>query len=88
MASVGSSYWCYRCNQFVRVIIGVDCGSGFIEEIGTRTHSPFHQFPSPSMYVNDESISMQGANPRIRHGPRNASDRSPSNTVLFHEALN
>ncbi|KAI9124262.1 hypothetical protein K1719_005562 [Acacia pycnantha] len=95
MASVGSSYWGYRCNQFVRVTIGVeetwlcpDCGSGFIEEIRTHTHSPFHRFPSPSMYVDDESVSEQRASPRIRLGPRNAGDRSLFNIVFFHEALN
>ncbi|KAI9072717.1 hypothetical protein K1719_045318 [Acacia pycnantha] len=89
MASVGSSYWCYRCNQFVRVRIGAeeillcpDCGSGFIEEIRTRTHSPFNRFPSPSMFADDESISEQGASPRIRRGPRNAGDRSPFNPVI------
>ncbi|XP_054785281.1 E3 ubiquitin-protein ligase RDUF1-like [Prosopis cineraria] len=89
MASVGSSYWCYRCNQFVRVRIGADetllcpdCGSGFIEEIRTRTHSPFHRFPSPSIYVDDESSLEQGASPRIRRGPRNAGDRSPFNPVI------
>lgn len=89
MTSVGSSYWCYRCNQFIRVRIGAedallcpDCGSGFIEEIRTRTHSPFHRFPSPAMYVDDESSSEQGASPRLRRGRRNAGDRSPFNPVI------
>ncbi|VFQ72876.1 unnamed protein product [Cuscuta campestris] len=38
--SMSSTYWCYRCNRFVRVlaqdpIACPDCSSGFIEEVDT-----------------------------------------------------
>ncbi|KAK4265410.1 hypothetical protein QN277_026467 [Acacia crassicarpa] len=83
--TVGSSYWCYRCNRFVRVTIGVeetwrcpDCGSGFIEEIRTRTHSPFHRFPSPLMYADDESIPV-----RARSQPIDLQSAISKSFVLF-----
>ncbi|KAJ1402605.1 Zinc finger, RING-type [Sesbania bispinosa] len=48
MASLGSSFWCYRCNRIVRVpivaeqepsLLCPDCASGFLEEIRNPTHS-------------------------------------------------
>ncbi|KAK7395262.1 hypothetical protein VNO78_15813 [Psophocarpus tetragonolobus] len=50
MASVGSSFWCYRCNRIVRVpgasepqedtlVLCPDCNSGFLEELQTPPHS-------------------------------------------------
>ncbi|XP_002531557.2 probable E3 ubiquitin-protein ligase RHC2A [Ricinus communis] len=77
-ASIGSSsFWCYRCNRFIRVrvpsiqdsISCPDCGGGFIEEIGTPSHSPLHhhhrRFPNNS-----------------DHRLRRSADRSPFNPVI------
>ncbi|KAI4354529.1 hypothetical protein L6164_003382 [Bauhinia variegata] len=89
MASMGSSYWCYRCNQFVRVridpeddLLCPDCGAGFVEEIRTPNRSSFHRFPAAAMYVDDGSNSEHGSNQRLRRGRRNGGDRSPFNPVI------
>lgn len=68
--SMPSSYWCYRCNRFVRVwtqdsIACPDCNGGFVEEIETPTRSSLSEsrrrrFPAAAMYMMRNSDSGQG----------------------------
>jgi E3 ubiquitin-protein ligase RNF115/126 len=91
MASMGSSYWCYRCNRFIRVrvreqdtVICPDCSGGFVEEIRTPTRSPLHRFPATAaMYIDPiPPNSDQNPIPRLRRSRRNGGDRSPFNPVI------
>ena len=90
MASIGSSYWCYRCNRFIRVrvraqdtVICPDCSGGFVEEIRTPTRSPLHRFPAAAMYIDpNPPNSDQNPIPRLRRSRRNGGDRSPFNPVI------
>ncbi|KAL4606571.1 hypothetical protein ACB092_09G112700 [Castanea dentata] len=88
MASTASSYWCYRCNHFIRVRVRVedavlcpDCGGGFVEE--TPTRSPLHRFPA-AMYIDNPPNPEHNAIPipRLRRSRRNGGDRSPFNPVI------
>ncbi|GAV76561.1 DUF1117 domain-containing protein/zf-RING_2 domain-containing protein/zf-RING_3 domain-containing protein, partial [Cephalotus follicularis] len=65
-----SSFWCYRCNRFIRArsraqdaVQCPDCGGGFVEQFGSPTRSPLDS-------------------PRFRQNRRNAGDRSPFNPVI------
>ncbi|XP_044509298.1 probable E3 ubiquitin-protein ligase RHC2A [Mangifera indica] len=87
MSSVvsSSSYWCYSCSRFVRVlnqdaIICPDCDSGFVEEIenpprGIQTtdiqHRRLRRFPAGSMY-------MIGSDNNHRHSDRSNRDQNTS----------
>ncbi|KAJ4961837.1 hypothetical protein NE237_021747 [Protea cynaroides] len=62
MASVGSSYWCYRCSRFVRVwardtIVCPDCDGGFVEEVdnppsrAAQANARRERFPAAAMYM-------------------------------------
>ncbi|KAF5476094.1 hypothetical protein F2P56_007834 [Juglans regia] len=89
MASMGSSYWCYRCNRFILVRVRAndtflcpDCGGGFVEEIRTPTRSPLHRFPAASVYIDDPPIPEHNAIPRLQRSRRNGGDRSPFNPVI------
>lgn len=90
MASVGS-YWCYRCNRFIRVrvraqdsILCPDCSGGFVEEIRTPNRSPIHhRFPAPAMYIeNTASSESPSPGPGLRRSHRSSRDRSPYNPVI------
>ncbi|KAI3458677.1 hypothetical protein Pfo_015340 [Paulownia fortunei] len=58
---MSSTYWCYRCNRFVRVwtqdsVACPDCNSGFVEEVETPTRSSLsdsrrRRFPAAAMYM-------------------------------------
>lgn len=91
--SMPSSYWCYRCNRFVRVwnqdsIACPDCNGGFVEEIESRRR----RFPAAAMYMMRDSDSGQGpgsasgsgsgSSPGLRRSRRNGGDRSPFNPVI------
>ncbi|KAL3521121.1 hypothetical protein ACH5RR_019270 [Cinchona calisaya] len=96
--SMPSSYWCYRCNRFVRVwtqdsITCPDCNGGFVEEIETPTRSSLSEsrprrFPAAAMYMMRNSDSGQGpgsglgSSPALRRSRRNGGDRSPFNPVI------
>ncbi|KAB1220833.1 E3 ubiquitin-protein ligase RING1 [Morella rubra] len=89
MASMGSSYWCYRCNRFIRVrvrsqetILCPDCGGGFIEEIRNPSRSPLQRFPAAAMYIENPPNAEHNAIPRVRRGRGNGGDRSPFNPVI------
>ncbi|XAR66263.1 Ubiquitin--protein ligase [Bertholletia excelsa] len=94
MSSAGSSsYWCYRCNRFVRVwsqdsISCPDCDGGFVEEIETPTRSWLSEprarrFAAESMHVIGNTRNMdQGSSPGLRRSRRNGGDRSPFNPVI------
>ncbi|CAK9135639.1 unnamed protein product [Ilex paraguariensis] len=89
-----SSYWCHRCNRFVRVwnqesIACPDCNSGFIEEIGTPSRSGLsdsrrRRFPAAAMYMmgNNRNSDSQNSSPRVRRSRRTGGDRSPFNPVI------
>ncbi|XP_051121421.1 probable E3 ubiquitin-protein ligase RHC2A [Andrographis paniculata] len=59
--SASSTYWCYRCNRFVRVwsqdsINCPDCSGGFVEEIDASSRSSLsdsrrRRFPAAAMYM-------------------------------------
>ncbi|KAA8539481.1 hypothetical protein F0562_026173 [Nyssa sinensis] len=94
MSSPGpSSYWCYRCNRFIRVwnqgsIACPDCNGGFIEEIETPirsglTESRRRRFPAAAMYmIGNGRNSDQNSSPGLRRSRRNGGDRSPFNPVI------
>lgn len=95
--SMSSTYWCYRCNRFVRVwsqdsIACPDCNSGFIEEVETPptrsslSESRRRRFPAAAMYMmpnSDQNAgSGSGSSPGLRRSRRNGGDRSPFNPVI------
>ncbi|XP_068635859.1 probable E3 ubiquitin-protein ligase RHC2A [Aristolochia californica] len=93
MSSTTSSYWCYRCNRFVRVwtrdsIVCPDCDGGFIEEVETTPRSAAgdsrrRRFPGAAMYMlGNRTNSDQAPNPPFRRSRRNGGDRSPFNPVI------
>ncbi|CAI9302772.1 unnamed protein product [Lactuca saligna] len=76
-----SSYWCYRCNRFIRVLthpqdsslICPDCNGGFIEEIdsaqlsGSMLSESIHRrFPAAAMYTSEND---QSPNPSLSSSP-------------------
>lgn len=82
MSTVGSSsssYWCYRCNRFVRARTHLgesslscpDCNGGFIEEINSPNRlngsviSEFHRsrFPAAAMYMVGNGQQSPGPSP-------------------------
>ncbi|OWM70038.1 probable E3 ubiquitin-protein ligase RHC2A [Punica granatum] len=90
---VTSSYWCYRCRQFIRVwsqdsVTCPDCDSGFIEEIESPPQSILHdagrrRFPAAAMYrIGSRSNSEQNSGSNLRRSRRNGGDRSPFNPVI------
>ncbi|GAB2288632.1 hypothetical protein Dimus_022955 [Dionaea muscipula] len=91
-SSPSSSYWCYRCNRFVRVenrdlIVCPDCYGGFVEEIGSPsldslTESRRRRFPPAAMYTIANNSEESSSGPRIRTSRRNGGDRSPFNPVI------
>ncbi|KAL6987649.1 RING-type E3 ubiquitin transferase [Sarracenia purpurea var. burkii] len=87
MASSGLSYWCYRCNRFVRVqsretIVCPDCGGGFVEEIDSPNQFPRpHLSPSASEILLNTSPTSDSI-PRSRLLWRNPGNRSPFNPVI------
>ncbi|KAK9291253.1 hypothetical protein L1049_009441 [Liquidambar formosana] len=88
MASMESSFWCYRCDRFVRVyaqdtVLCPDCGGGFVEEIENLSRSPRHRrFPAAAMYVDNTPNSDENSSLRFRRGRRHGGDRSPFNPVI------
>ncbi|CAH9103897.1 unnamed protein product [Cuscuta epithymum] len=88
--SASSTYWCYRCDRFVRVwsqysVACPDCGSGFIEEVDTPTRSVAPEsrrsrFSTPSS--NQNAGSGSDSSPRVRRSRRNGGDRSQFNPVI------
>lgn len=84
-----SSYWCYRCNRFVRVwnqdsVTCPDCNLGFVEEIETPTRSSLSEsrrrrFPAAAMYMMRNSESNQSLNSGSGSGSSPALRRSRRN---------
>ncbi|GAB4827485.1 hypothetical protein Ancab_034369 [Ancistrocladus abbreviatus] len=89
-SSTSSSYWCYRCNRFVRVenresILCSDCYGGFVEEMDSPSpdslsESRPRRLPTAAMYMIGNSDQSSG--PRLRRSRRNGGDRSPFNPVI------
>lgn len=90
---VTSSYWCYRCSQFVRVwsqdsVICPNCDGGFIEEIESPPQSILHdagrgRYPAAAMYrIGSRSNSEQNSGSNLRRSRRSGGDRSPFNPVI------
>lgn len=100
--SMSSNFWCYRCNQFVRVlnqdsVICTDCNGGFVEVVDTPTRSPLsdsrrHPFPAASVHMMRTPDSSSGPgpalSPRLRRSRRSGGDRSPFNPVIVLRGLN
>ncbi|XP_021888385.1 E3 ubiquitin-protein ligase RDUF2-like [Carica papaya] len=94
MESIRPSYWCYRCNRFIRIrvrpresILCPNCGAGFVEEIETPSRSPLHhRLPAAdAMYVPNQDPSPGLSpipSPRFRRTRRAGGDRSPFNPVI------
>lgn len=93
MSSGTSSYWCYRCSRFIRVlrhdaVVCPDCDSGFIEEIEHPPRSVHldprrRRFPAAAMYmIGQRPASDNAARPALRRTRRNGGDRSPFNPVI------
>ncbi|XP_019171945.1 PREDICTED: probable E3 ubiquitin-protein ligase RHC2A [Ipomoea nil] len=94
--SMSSTYWCYRCDRFVRVwdqdsVACPDCDSGFIEEIDTPTRSLLSEsrrsrFAASAAFVmqsSDQNAAPgSGSSPGVRRSRRNGGDRSPFNPVI------
>ncbi|GLT75436.1 hypothetical protein SLA2020_471620 [Shorea laevis] len=88
-----SSYWCYRCNRFVRIwnqdsISCPDCNSGFIEEMenpprailgGARGSG---RFPVAGMYMINSPDQISPSAAVYRRSRRHGGDRSPFNPVI------
>ncbi|KAM7262868.1 hypothetical protein ACFE04_000551 [Oxalis oulophora] len=91
-ATIGStsSFWCYRCNRFIRARIRAeyavncpDCGGGFVEQIGSPPpHHHQHRFPAASMYPDEVASPNPNDATRFRRNRRNGGDRSPFNPVI------
>lgn len=93
-AASSPSYWCYRCNRFVRVrnhhdsLSCPDCNGGFIEEVESPARSDLsdsrhRRFPAAAMYmVGNGRAPEQGSSPGLRRTRRNGGDRSPFNPVI------
>ncbi|GMH04260.1 hypothetical protein Nepgr_006099 [Nepenthes gracilis] len=85
-----SSYWCYRCNRFVRVgnresVVCPDCNGGFVEEIDSPSQDSLsvsrrRRVPAAAMYMIGDSDQNPG--PSLRRSRRNGGDRSPFNPVI------
>lgn len=93
---MSGTYWCYRCDRFVRVwdqdsVACPDCYSGFIEEIDAPTRS-FLSESRRSRFAESAAFVMQssdqntapgsGSSPGVRRSRRNGGDRSPFNPVI------
>ncbi|PSR93121.1 E3 ubiquitin-protein like [Actinidia chinensis var. chinensis] len=88
MSSAGSSsYWCYRCSRFIRVLSQdsmacPNCNGGFIEEIDAPprsgpSESRRRRLPATAMYmIGNGRNSDQGSSPVLRR------NRSPFNPVI------
>ncbi|KAI3757946.1 hypothetical protein L6452_05490 [Arctium lappa] len=85
-----SSYWCYSCNRFIRVmnhpqdssLICPDCNGGFIEEIDGSQMLPEsvrRRFPAAAMYMSGNEQNPNPATPILR---RARGERSPFNPVI------
>nr|GMD59053.1 probable E3 ubiquitin-protein ligase RHC2A [Ipomoea batatas] len=97
--SASSTYWCYRCDRFVRVwdqedsVACPDCFSGFIEEIDTPTRSLLSEsrrsrFAASAAFVMQSSDqNAPPSSPGVRRSRRNGGgDRSPFNPLTQIEA--
>ncbi|WOK93785.1 hypothetical protein Cni_G02486 [Canna indica] len=96
--ATASSYWCYRCSRFVRVlpagtIVCPDCDSGFLEEVDSpppRFAAPAEprrrRIPSLGLHALGSDGSARPRQPselRFRRNRRaSAGDRSPFNPVI------
>ncbi|KAL5580952.1 hypothetical protein UlMin_013394 [Ulmus minor] len=81
-----TSYWCYRCNRFVRVwvqdpISCPHCDSGFLEEIDSPPTSETHTHPFPATFAfgNDSGQLPTLGSRRVRRG---SGRRSAFNPVI------
>lgn len=92
-AATASSYWCYSCSRFVRVltrdpIVCPDCEGGFVEEIDNPPRSgPLEprrrRFPAAAMYMlGNRPNSDLNNSTTLRRSRRNGGDRSPFNPVI------
>jgi len=88
-----TSYWCYRCNRFVRLarqetVVCPDCDGGFLEEIEQppqQVDSRRRRFPAAAMYMIGQRPNSDHNNSRpssLRRTRRNGGDRSPFNPVI------
>nr|GEW29385.1 probable E3 ubiquitin-protein ligase RHC2A [Tanacetum cinerariifolium] len=90
-----SSYYCYRCNQFISHItnssslICPNCNAGFIEEIidtqltgTTLPESIRRRFPAAEMYDQNPNSNPNPSRPVLRRARRNTGDRSSFNPVV------
>lgn len=89
-----TSYWCYRCNRFVRLsrqetVVCPDCDGGFLEEIEQppQVDSRRRRFPAAAMYMigqrPNSDHNHNGSRPSfLRRTRRNGGDRSPFNPVI------
>lgn len=88
MAASGSSFWCYRCNRFIRVwaqdtILCPDCGSGFVEQINSHSRFPQRRrFPRSAMYLENLNTLDQDPVHRFLRSRRRGADQSPFNPVI------
>ncbi|XP_043699493.1 probable E3 ubiquitin-protein ligase RHC2A [Telopea speciosissima] len=93
MASVGSSYWCYRCSRYVSVwgrdtIVCPECDGGFVEEVenpsgAAHDEARHRRFPAAAMYMlGNRQASDQNRYLGLRRSRRNGGERSPFNPVI------
>lgn len=83
MDSTGSTFWCHRCDRFIRVdtqhiAICPDCGSGFVEGIDDSALSPI----SPILSTSNSRFSRWNGGDRLSSfNPVIALPRSPDNVT-------
>ncbi|KAG9138823.1 hypothetical protein Leryth_007457 [Lithospermum erythrorhizon] len=94
--SISSSYWCYRCNRFIRVwtqdsVSCPDCNGGFVEEVDAPNHPSFSDSRRRRLLPAVRNLDLSPgpgpgprivSSPRIRRSRRNTGDRSPFNPVI------
>ncbi|GMI84880.1 BCA2 zinc finger ATL 11, RING-H2 finger C2A [Hibiscus trionum] len=84
-----TSYWCYRCNRFVRIstegsIVCPGCDGGFIEEIDNHSHAARALYVDSGRVGSDASMYNTNApgTTSLRRSRLNGGDRSPFNPVI------
>lgn len=85
-----SSYWCYRCNKYVRVrardvILCPECGRGFVEEINAgrhRSHRHRRSLASSEMHFYSSPAIEHGSIREPHRHRRNGSEYSDFDPVI------
>lgn len=92
----GSTYWCHRCDRFIRVhtqhiAICPDCGSGFVEGIDDSILSPVSPISHPNLTTTNSRFRRRNGVDRPPHFnpviafPLSPDDTTPANYQLYYD---